>query len=216
MGAIIKRMKARRKRRQQRKDMLMNARQDIKDKVAMAKLSKKEAKKLSKVYGDLDPEQLNAMNAVQPYIGGMQQELQEQGYPVDPDDPLQTVALYDSEILGNNNIPEDAINTMYLSPDEMFEDFTPQEREHLTDGAKNAIKSGLKGAVAGLADFIDSTKRRAKKGERLSETEKSVLQIDEQARGVAKSYALNKAGDWLKEMLPLIFLFIVILVVFKK
>ena len=216
MGAIIKRMKARRKRRQQRKDMLMNARQDMKDKVAMAKLSKKEAAKLSKVYGDLDPDQLNAMNAVQPYIGGMQQELQEQGYPVDPSDPVQTVAMYNSEILGNNDIPEDAINTMYLTPEEMFEDFTPQEREHLSDSAKNAIKSGLKGALTGISDFIDSTKKKAKSGAKLSEAEKSILEADKQARSAAKGYALGKAGDWLKEMLPLILLFIVILIVFKK
>lgn len=197
MGAIMKRAKARRKRIRKRKDMVMNAKQDAKDQRAMAKISKKNAKRLDKIYKGLDPNEINEINKIQPYVGKMQEQLAEQGVEVsDPNDPIETAMLYNQEVLGDEGFPVDdvIVDTAYTLPDESFESYEHAERQ------RGLARDAVKGVFAGVSTFIGSrmkdAKNKKKKGGKLTAGERALLEADETGNEIKKDYVKKEVSKF--------------------
>lgn len=151
MGAFLKRMKKRRQLRNKRK----SEKEDARDVVERAKIAKKTAEQLKKVYGNMSPEEVQAINSVQPLMPKMVEELQNAEVPItNPNDPVEVTARY-----ANYNpqipdvVPQEEIEAAYGENPEGFENFDK----------KNALKivgSALVGAVGGVLDYSNKLKQK--------------------------------------------------------
>jgi len=213
MGALIRRNRAKRKARQAVKEqnavMIATAQERAKGQRKMAKLSKRNAKKLGKIYGDLNPEEINEMNKIQPYVGAMVQELQDAGIEVNnQDDPIEVAGTYNSEILGAEQ-PEE-VNA---------ENFESLYSESLEDVERGKIGTALKAVTAGIGaafgKFAADAREKKAAGKELSPAERSALKVEAEAKEVKNDIKKDEVKKTLYSFIPILLLGIVAWLIFK-
>jgi hypothetical protein len=174
-----------------------------------AKISVKQSKKLGKIYGDLDPEEVNAINSVQPYLGVMKDKLDKEGVPYDEEDPIEVANKYafvEDEI--ESPLEEEQFENLYMSNIEE------------ADGGKGRMGSVggkiAKGAFsfisAGVKSLVGDAQAKKRAGEELTSTEKQLLQANQAVRQEVKAGAM----DEIKGYLPIVVLVLIVLLVLKK
>ena len=209
MGAFLKRKKRNRKLRQKLQDELEEKKIRARFQVKTAKLSKKNAKKLGKVYGDLNPEEVNQINEIQPYVGAMADQLQEQGVELqDSSDPIEVATTYNREILGE----EVGEGTDAESFELLHSEHEEEDRKKKTGGIIKAAFAGVVGAFKNLSAQAQAKKA---KGETLSATDKAVLNVNEEANAQVKDAVRAKKKDVFADLFPLLAIGIVIYLLAK-
>ena len=174
-----------------------------------AKISVKEGKKLGKIYGDLDPEEVNAINSVQPYLGVMKDKLDKEGVPYDEEDPIEVANKYafvEDEI--ESPLEEEQFENLYMSNIEEADGGKARMGSvggQIAKGAFSFISAGVKSLVGDA-----QAKKRA--GEPLTPTETQLLQANQAVRQEVKSGAM----DEIKGYLPIVVLVLIVLLVLKK
>lgn len=177
-----------------------------------AKLSKKQAHKLTKIYGDMSPEEVNEINSVQPYAGAMRSELEENDVPVnDPDDTIEIASKY---AVMNEDIDEpieadDVENAYSENKDPNVSDFEHAEKR---EGSRSMIKAGLTGVTAALGSYFGQLKQKQVDGEALTSKEKSLLNAKQD---IMQQSVKNNVLD-LETITPLLILAILAYLIFKK
>jgi hypothetical protein len=174
-----------------------------------AKISVKQSKKLGKIYGDLDPEEVNEINAVQPYLGVMKEKLDKEGIPYDEEDPIEVANKY--------AFAEDEIESPL--EEEQFENLYMSNIEE-ADGGKGRMGSVggkiAKGAFsfisAGVKSLVGDAQAKKRAGEPLTNTETQLLQANQAVRQEVKAGAM----DEIKGYLPIVVLVLIVLLVIKK
>lgn len=204
MGAFMQRQKKKRKLKQAMRDRLMEKRVGAEEQRKTAKLSKKQAKKLKKIYGDLNPEELNAINEIQPYVGSMADQLQEAGVEVEnPEDAIEVGAKYNTEIL-EEEAPEG-----YEAFDGFTEGFDKEK-------AKGILKIGM-GAIAGAFGAAKANaESRAMKGEPLTQADKAVISLKEAEAEEIKKRKSQTIGDTVSKILPVAAVALLAYLIFKN
>jgi hypothetical protein len=174
-----------------------------------AKLSVKESKKLGKIYGDLDPEEVNAINSVQPYLGVMKEKLDKEGVPYDEEDPIEVANKYafvEDEI--ESPLEEEQFENLYMSNIE------------LADGGKSRMgtvggkiaKGAFSFISAGVKSLVGDAQAKKRAGEELTPTESKLLEANQVVRQEVKAGAM----DEIKGYLPIVVLVLIVLLVLKK
>jgi len=167
------RLKLRRKLRQKRQEDRIYA----KDAMIRAKDAKKYAKKMKKAYGDMSPEEVHALNEIQPVLPKMAEELAKNDIPVtDPNDAVEVAtkyANYNPQI--EDVAPQDMVEQAYGGGAE-GDNFDNFDREK----AKKVLGSLFVGVVSGVKDYIGRAKmkpqeQRTPAEQRLIDAEKTVV-----------------------------------------
>ena len=184
----------RKARRQARRDKNQRNRQDRKDRRAEARnqrknarISKRNAKKLAKIYGDMTPEEANALNEIQPYVGAMKEELKEKEIPIDNEDDEIEIA---NKWAQNNDEVENPMD------DESFDNI--YVHQNLDDGTQpqgwwqKLAKGALTFVGSGVAGLTAQAKEKKAKGEPLTKTESALLEARNQ---VIKDNVRNELGS---------------------
>jgi len=176
------RMKERMKRNRAYRDKLQDAKQDARFQRKFARVSKKNAKKLKKIYGDISPEEANEINKIQPYVGAMNEELNRQGVPVDdPEDTIEVAAKYNKVVNEDESIPEDVYEDAYVPSSEEFEalesgnhlDFFGLFKKREQNKSKVAPYAGI---IAGaFQGGVDAIQRKKNSGQALTPVENEIL-----------------------------------------
>lgn len=135
----------RKARRQDARAERKNTRQEGRQKRKQARVSRKAAEKLQKQYGDMTPEEIQAINEIEPYKAGMAKELQEQGVELqDENDPVEVGTRY-AQVNGDVSPElEGAIDEAYIYEDEDFLDCVDEEER----------KQKRRGAFGKIGGFI--------------------------------------------------------------
>lgn len=206
-------MASNRQARKQLRTKLRRGRQmskiEAKDLRKNAKLSVKTSKKLGKIYGDLDPEEVNAINDVQPYVGVMKDKLDKEGIAYEEDDPI--------EIANKYAMAEDEIESPL--EDEQFENLYMSNLDE-SDGGKSKM-GGIGGKIAkgafsfitaGVKSLVGDAQAKKRAGEALTQTETQLLQANQTVRQEVKKGAM----DEIKGYLPIVVLVLIVLLVLKK
>ena len=83
--------------------------------IAQTRIAVKSAKQLEKIYGDLDKNEVNSINAFKPYLPMMQKDLEDQGIPFDETDPIETINKYaEQEPMIDLPYEEDVYNDAFI------------------------------------------------------------------------------------------------------
>lgn len=198
------RLKLRRKLRQKRQEDRIYA----KDAMIRAKDAKKYASKMQKVYGSMSPEEVNALNQIQPVLPKMAEELQANNIPVsDPTDAVEVAtkyANYNPQI--EDVAPQEVVEQAYGGGAEgdNFDDFDRKK-------AKGILGSLFVGVVSGVKDYIGKAKmkpeaERTPSEQRLIDSEKEVV------GGAKKAYV----NDFMGKNGILIIAVLAVIVFYKK
>jgi len=198
------RLKLRRKLRQKRQEDRIYA----KDAMIRAKDAKKYAKKMKKAYGDMSPEEVQALNEIQPVLPKMAEELAKNDIPVsDPNDAVEVTtkyANYNPQI--EDVAPQDMVEQAYGGGAE-GDNFDNFDREK----AKKVLGSLFVGVVSGVKDYIGKAKmkpqeQRTPAEQRLIDAEKTVV------TSVGTAYK----NDFMGKNGLLIIAVLVIIIAYKK
>lgn len=195
--------------RSSRKDSRTNA----KDLKKSAKISKKTAHKMSKIYGDMSPEEVNEINNVQPYSGAMKRELEEAGVPInDPEDTIEVASKY--SVL-NEDIDEpieaDDVEMAYSENDD--DDVNDFEHAEKRQGSRVALKAGMAGVSAALGSYFGDLKGKQNRGEELSDRESQILRAK---KDLTNSAIRNSTSFNLVDIAPLLIIGVIAFFVLKK
>jgi len=161
-----------------------------KDAMIRAKDAKKYAAKMQKVYGSMSPEEVNALNQIQPVLPKMAEELQANNIPVsDPADAVEVAtkyANYNPQI--EDVAPQEVVEQAYGGGAEgdNFDDFDRKK-------AKGILGSLFVGVVSGVKDYIGKAKmkpeaERTPSEQRLIDSEKGIV------GGAKKAYVNDFMG----------------------
>ncbi len=181
-----------------------------------ARLSTRQAKKLGKIYGELDPEDVNRINQVQPYVGAMAEELQEDGVALeDPYDPIEVSAKYIQLNEDTDNpVDEEVYNNAFIDTPEDFDSHFDWEK------AKQTAKRALKGALGGIANeatsYISEIEDKKRAGMQLSAQEQKLLDAKGKAIDVGAKIGMDYVMEQLKTWLPWIIGIAVVIYIVKK
>lgn len=198
------RLKLRRKLKRKRQEDRIYA----KDAMIRAKDAKKYASKMQKVYGSMSPEEVNALNQIQPVLPKMAEELQANNIPVsDPTDAVEVAtkyANYNPQI--EDVAPQEVVEQAYGGGAEgdNFDDFDRKK-------AKSILGSLFVGVVSGVKDYIGKAKmkpeaERTPSEQRLIDSEKEVV------GGAKKAYV----NDFMGKNGILIIAVLAVIVFYKK
>lgn len=179
-----------------------------KDAMIRAKDAKKYASKMQKVYGSMSPEEVNALNQIQPVLPKMAEELQANNIPVsDPSDAVEVAtkyANYNPQI--EDVAPQEIVEQAYGGGAEgdNFDDFDKKK-------AKGILGSLFVGVVSGVKDYIGKAKmkpeaERTPSEQRLIDSEKEVV------GGAKKAYV----NDFMGKNGILIIAVLAVIVFYKK
>lgn len=127
-----------------------DARRAMRKQRQQARMSKRQAKRLRKIYKDMSPEEIAEMNAIAPEIATGSAQIGEQGQG---NDPVASMAAYNSEMgYGSGEgqfYPEDAD---YLETFQDVDDFENLEDTQALDGEEGDPYSAVIGGVSGIID----------------------------------------------------------------
>jgi hypothetical protein len=174
-----------------------------------AKFSVKQSNKLGKIYGDLDPEEVNAINSVQPYMGVMKDKLDKEGVPYDETDPIEVANKYafvEDEI--DSPLEEEQFENLYMSNLDQADGGKAQMGSL---GGKIA-KGAFSFISAGVSSLVSDAQAKKRAGEPLTNTETQLLQANQAVRQEVKKGAM----DEIKGYLPIVVLVLIVLLVLKK
>jgi len=198
------RLKLRRKLKRKRQEDRIYA----KDAMIRAKDAKKYAAKMQKVYGSMSPEEVNALNQIQPVLPKMAEELQANNIPVaDATDAVEVAtkyANYNPQI--EDVAPQEVVEQAYGGGAEgdNFDDFDRKK-------AKGILGSLFVGVVSGVKDYIGKAKmkpeaERTPSEQRLIDSEKGIV------GGAKKAYV----NDFMGKNGILIIAVLAVIVFYKK
>jgi len=198
------RLKLRRKLKRKRQEDRIYA----KDAMIRAKDAKKYAAKMQKVYGSMSPEEVNALNQIQPVLPKMAEELQANNIPVsDPTDAVEVAtkyANYNPQI--EDVAPQEVVEQAYGGGAEgdNFDDFDRKK-------AKGILGSLFVGVVSGVKDYIGKAKmkpeaERTPSEQRLIDSEKGIV------GGAKKAYV----NDFMGKNGILIIAVLAVIIFYKK
>ena len=170
-----------------------------------AKMSVKQAKKLKDIYGELSPEEVNAINEVQPLLPAMQDELDRKGIEYDEEDPIET-------------------SVKFAQTTDEIEDPMDQEDydelycyENLDEAKKGKLRNIVKGvtsfAVGGINALTREAQDKKAMGMPLSRTEDALVTAKEQAITTAKKQYFGESG---KYIIPVILVVLLLWIIWKK
>ena len=179
-----------------------------KDAMIRAKDAKKYAAKMQKVYGSMSPEEVNALNQIQPVLPKMAEELQANNIPVsDPTDAVEVAtkyANYNPQI--EDVAPQEVVEQAYGGGAEgdNFDDFDRKK-------AKGILGSLFVGVVSGVKDYIGKAKmkpeaERTPSEQRLIDSEKGIV------GGAKKAYV----NDFMGKNGILIIAVLAVIIFYKK
>jgi hypothetical protein len=179
-----------------------------KDAMIRAKDAKKYAAKMQKVYGSMSPEEVNALNQIQPVLPKMAEELKANNIPVaDATDAVEVAtkyANYNPQI--EDVAPQEVVEQAYGGGAEgdNFDDFDRKK-------AKGILGSLFVGVVSGVKDYIGKAKmkpeaERTPSEQRLIDSEKGIV-------GGAKKAYIN---DFMGKNGILIIAVLAVIVFYKK
>lgn len=178
----------------------------------LARTSVKNAKQLEKIYGDLDPEQVNAVNEITPYVGAMNEVLEEKGVEVnDPTDPIEVAAKFEFAEPGiDEPFPFDYLDAAYLNEEDSF----------IGEKGKSVLRGVLGGISGAVGSFVNDAKAKERAGEPLKDSEKKLLEANRQFQDEIRAQLQQKAGQdigsTIVKFAPIILIGIVALIAFRK
>jgi len=216
-----RRRELRRRLRQERRERAITLREErrmrrleARNQRKTAKISKRNAKRLKKIYGDLNPDEINEINKIQPYTGAMKEELERQGVELEnPDDPIEVAAKFsritpEMEQPVNDDVIDDAYSEQDVEGFEGYENF--KLRRGRGKGILRAALAVFGGAVAGLANQIEEKQAT---GAELSPVEQKILEAKYSAIDEAKTQAKRDAGGKLIDYAPYIVLVLLVVLI---
>jgi len=127
-----------------------DARRAMRKQRQQARMSKRQAKRLRRIYKDMSPEEIAEMNAIAPEIATGSAQIGEQGQE---NDPVATMAAYNSEMGSGSGegqyYPEDAD---YLETFQDVDYFENMEDAEANDGGDGDPYSAVIGGIGGIID----------------------------------------------------------------
>lgn len=172
--------------RQKRQEARVRAR----DQRKTARLSKKQAKKLQDIYGDMSPEEINAINEIQPLVGAMKDELEDRGVPLeDEEDPIEIANKF-SYVADEVEYPvdEETYDSIFVRHD--FEEnlfgMGAKNRSGNGEGGKKFLKGMLTFVSGGIKETVNRAEEKQMKGEPITKVEEKLLQANKEVRSEAK------------------------------
>jgi len=196
-------------RRSDRKEKRFNAR----DQRKTARLSKRQANKLSKIYGDMSPEEINELNAIQPEVGAMSAELRANDVPInDEEDTIEIASKY---AVMNEDIedPVEADDVEAAYSENRDPDVSDFEHAEKRSNSRSALKAGLTGVTAALGSYFGDLKQKQASGDNLTPKEQALLDAK---RDITKQAVKNATTFNLQQVAPLLILAAIAFFVFKK
>jgi len=201
---LFGRMKLNRRLKRKRKEEEVYS----KDTIARAKKAVKYAEKMKKIYGSMSPEEVNALNQIQPVLPKMAEELKANNIPVtDATDAVEVAtkyANYNPQI--EDVAPQEVVEQAYGGGAEgdNFDDFDRKK-------AKGILGSLFVGVVSGVKDYIGKAKmkpeaERTPSEQRLIDSEKGIV------GGAKKAYV----NDFMGKNGILIIAVLAVIVFYKK
>lgn len=216
----VERRDATKTRRQEGRQRVKEARIDRRTHKRMAKQSVKGAKQLQKIYGELDPEEVNEINKVQPYVPAMAEELEREGVEVnDPSDPIEVstkFAMVEDDI--ENPVDEELLADAY-SDEENDEDETGMsDFEHAEKkfNSKRAMAVGMSAVTAGLGAYLKDVEGKKSQGISLTEREQQMLDAKKEVKKGVREKVGSDIGNTLLDLAPLLALVVIVVIVMKK
>lgn len=193
--------------RVKRQDKRLNVRDTIQSGRQQRKLARKSvrnAKQLEKIYGEMSPEDVNAVNSITPYVGAMQEILEERGVELeDPYDPIEVAAKFEyNEPLIEEPFDYNELDAAYYSDDDEYGGY-----ENFFGERGKSIMKGVLGGISGaMGSFVNDAKDKQRTGEPLSKSEDRLLQANqafqEEIRSQLRQRAESNIGETFMKILP--------------
>lgn len=186
--------------------------------LSQARTMKRYNKKLSKKYGDFDPNEAQALASVSPYQDAMNDYLQEKGIPVEnPDDELEVAAKY-AQLNPDINDPlnDDIYDDAFVNDDDHYEGMEGYENFDWKKTALEGVKGAVKGIGASIKQNVNDTREKERSGGTLTDSEKRLLDADDKVRSGVKSVVKDAARSKFNEFAPLVVLLLIAVIVFKR
>ena len=174
-----------------------------------SRLAKKYAKKMRRIYGDMSPEDVNALNSIAPVLPKMAEELEATGVQVsDPSDPVEVAVKYANANPAIEDVmPQEEVDIAYNqdADGESFDSFN-------MDKFKKVAGSIFTGAVAGFKDYTNKIKQTPP--DKRTPQEQSILNAE---KSVKKSVIKEAKNNFLSDYgLPIILVILVLLYIKSK
>lgn len=180
------------------------------------RLNKRQAKKLERIYGDMDRDTIDNINNLKPYEEPMLEELQDMGIPVeDEEDTIEIATKYamaNDEI--ENPLEDDVYDDAYINEDEEFESHYDKEKRRGV--ATRLVKGALGGVFDSLGGFTDELKNKQSRGGQLTEGERKLVKASNEAEGYVAQKVKGDIMETITSMLPLLIVAIVVIYFVKK
>ena len=183
--------------------------------ISQTRIAVKSAKQLEKIYGDLDKNEVNSINAFKPYLPMMQKDLEDQGIPFDETDPIETINKYaEQEPMIDLPYEEDVYNDAFIYDEADYD--TSIEYFLNVDKAKKTVASAVPYILGGLGGMLDVAKDKRQQKVPLTETEVKILKVNDEVEKQVKNKIFDTIGDKTKDLLPIIVIILILILVFKK
>ena len=183
--------------------------------ISQTRIAVKSAKQLEKIYGDLDKNEVNSINAFKPYLPMMQKDLEDQGIPFDETDPIETINKYaEQEPMIDLPYEEDVYNDAFIYDEADYD--TSIEYFLNLDKAKKTVASAVPYILGGLGGMLDVAKDKRQQKVPLTETEVKILKVNDEVEKQVKNKVFDTIGDKTKDLLPIIVIILILILVFKK
>ena len=183
--------------------------------IAQTRMAVKSAKQLEKIYGDLDKNEVNSINAFKPFLPMMQKDLEDKGIPFDETDPIETINKYaEQEPMLDLPYEEDVYNDAFINDEADYD--TSIEYFLNVDKAKKSVASAVPYILGGLGGMLDVAKDKRQQKVPLTETEVKILKVNDEVEKQVKNKVVSTIGDKTKDFLPIIVIILILILVFKK
>lgn len=183
--------------------------------IAQTRIAVKSAKQLGKIYGDLDRNEVNSINAFKPYLPMMQKDLEDKGIQFDETDPIETINKYaEQEPMLDLPYDEEVYNEAFLNDEADYE--TSIEYFINVKNAKDKVASAVPYILGGLGGMLDVAKEKRQQKLPLSETETKILKVNDEVEKGVKNKVYDTLGEKTMNVLPIIVVILILILVFKK
>lgn len=177
----------------------------------VSKVAVKNAKKLEKIYGEMQPEEVQALNDIMPYVPTMADQLADNHIPFNEEDPIEVAATWEKwhpeidEPFSDDDFANAYVMDDYGDPyDENFVNF------------KQGFKKVLPSIANGLNTYIRMTEGDIKQGKPVSEADKKLVQTAKEVETVGKEVVRDYATNEFMKYLPIALIGIILVLLFSR
>lgn len=177
----------------------------------VSKVAVKNAKKLEKIYGEMQPEEVQALNDIMPYVPTMADQLADNHIPFNEDDPIEVAATWEQ---WNPEIDEPFSDDDFMDAYVMDDYGDPYDENFIN--FKQGFKKVLPSIANGLNTYIKMTEGDIRQGKPVSEADKKLVQTAKEVETVGKEVAKDYASKKITKYLPYALVGIIIVLLFNR